>query len=144
MSHLKNQDVQLFVYFTWKTRNESPLLGDEEVRQAAHQAIQTRIRVQLCHVLAICSTPWEIHLIARFPASMPIKSIMSCARQAAQEAIARHQEILNGCPRELYSPWEPDFKASTLSAAEASQPQAYLQQKIGNFHLAVPENVDSP
>jgi REP element-mobilizing transposase RayT len=142
MPNLESQDVQLFVYFTWKTRNDSPLLGDEQIRQAAYSAIQTRLRSQLCRVLAICSTPCQIHLIARFPASMSIKTIVSVSREAAEQAIFRQQEILSGCPREVYSLWARDFIAHTVSAAEAAQPQTYLQQQIGNFHLALPESVE--
>jgi REP element-mobilizing transposase RayT len=142
MSHMESHDVQLFVYFTWETRNDSPLLGDEQIRQVAHSAIQTRIRSQLCRVLAIASTPCQIHLIARFPASMPIKDIVSIAREAAQEAIFRYQTLFEGNSPELRSLWERKFIAHTLSATEASQPQAYLQQQIGNFHLATPESVD--
>ena len=142
MSQMESHDVQLFVYFTWETRSGSPLLGDEQIRQAAHQAIQTRIRSQLCRVLAIASTPCQIHLIARFPASLPIKDIVSIAREAAQEAIFRHQIMFEGDSLEMRFLWERKFTAHTLSAAEAAQAQTYLQQQIGNFHLAVPESAD--
>lgn len=139
MAYLENQDVQLFVYFTWKTRAARPLFDDEQIRQAAHQAIQARIRSQFCRVLAIHSTPCQTHLIASFPASLAIKFIVSISRDAAEEAIFRGMEMLTGTSRELQSPWEREFTAHTMSAAEATQAQAYLQQRLGSFHLASPK-----
>ncbi len=141
MFHSNSQDVQLYIYFTWKTRDDRPILSDDQIRQASYQAIQTRIRSQLCQVLAIASTPCQIHLIARFSASMPIKSLVSIAREAAEEAISRHHEMLNGCPLDSRSPWEREFTAHTVNAAEAAHAHTYIQQRMGNFHLALPESV---
>jgi len=130
MSHLQCTDAQLFVHLTWGTQDDRPLLGDDESRQAAYLAIKARTRSQLCRVLAIGGTPCQVHMVISFPPSLPIHTLLRIAREAAQEAITRQQEMMSGNFRELPCYWGPGYTAHTLSAAEAAQAKTYLQQRL--------------
>jgi len=130
MSHLQCTDARLFVHLTWGTRDARPILGDDESRQAAYLAIKARTRSQFCNVLAIDSTPCQVHLVASFPASLPINVLLRIAREAAQEALVRLQETMSGNLREMACYWEPGYTAHTLNAAEAAEAKAYLRQRL--------------
>lgn len=132
MSHLQCKDAQLFVYLAWGTRDSRPLLGDDQLRQAAFFAIKARTRSQLCRVLAIGGTSCQVHMVVSFPASLPINALLRVAREAAQEAMIRQQETMSGNFQELPCYWEPDYTAHTLNAGEAAQAQTYLSQQVAS------------
>lgn len=130
MSYPESKDAQLFVYLTWETRDDCPVFHDDQLRQAAYLAIKARTRTQLCHVLALGGTPCQIHMIAQFPASLPVNALLRMSREAAQEAITRHQEMLNGSPKDTRSLWGREYTAHTLNALDVAQAQTYLRQQI--------------
>ncbi len=130
MLHRESQDTQLFVYLQWRTQGDKPVLHNDQLRQAAYLAITTRTRSQLCHIVAIDGTASEIRMIVRFPASFPISTVLKVSREAAQEAILRHEEIVNGCSRGTVSLWDRAYTAQTLSAGEAAEANVYLRQRI--------------
>ncbi len=130
MSHRESQDAQLFVYLQWRTRGDKPVLHNDQLRQAAYLAITARTRLQLCHIVAIDGTPCQIGMIVQFPASFPISNVLKVSREAAQEAILRHEEMVNGCSRETASLWDRAYTAQTVSADEAAEANVYLRQRI--------------
>jgi len=130
MLHLQAKDMQLFVHLTWKTQGSRPLLGNDQLRQVASQAVTTRIRAHLCQVLAISSTACQMDLVASFPASLPIAILLRISEEAAQEALVRLQQMMSGNSRELSGYWGPDYTAHTLNAAEAAQAKTYLRQHL--------------
>ena len=112
MSHLQCTDAQLFVHLTWKTLDSRPLLGDDQLQQAAFCAIKARTRSQLCQVLAIGGTPCQVHMVVSFSPSLPLNILCRIAREAAQEAVVRQQEMTSGNFRELPCCWGPDYTAA--------------------------------
>lgn len=130
MSHRESQDTQLFVYLQWGTRDGKPVLHNDQLRQAAYLAITTRTRSQLCHIVAIDGTASQIGMIVQFPASFPISTVLKVSREAAQEAVLRHEEMVNGCSRETASLWDRAYIAQTLSAGEAADANVYLRQQF--------------
>ena len=130
MRHPQATDPRLFVHLTWKTHDDCPLLGNDQLQQAAFFAIRAKTRFQLCQVLAIGGTSCQVHLIASFPASLSVHDLLRIARDAAQEAITRQQEAVNGNWQAPRAFWQRDFTAHTLSAGEAAQAQAYLSQQV--------------
>lgn len=130
MLHVQATDPQLFVHLTWKTLDSRPLLGDDQLRQAAFCAIKARTRSQLCRVLAIGGTPCQVHMVVSFSASLPINTLLRIACEAAQEAITRQQEVVNGNWQEPTGFWQRDYTAHTLNAAEAAEADAYLRQRL--------------
>ncbi len=129
MSHLRSTNAQLFAHLTWGTQDDRPLLGDDQLRQAAFLAIKARTRSQLCQVLAIGGTPCQVHMVVSFSPSLPLNTLCRIAREAAQEALVRQQEIA-GSVREPSCCWGPDYTAHTLSAAEAAEANSYLRQRL--------------
>ena len=127
MRHLQATDMQLFVHLTWRTQNSRPLLGNDQLRQAAFLAVKARTRSHFCQVLAISATPCQMDMVASFPASLPITSLLRIAHEAAQEALVRLQRTMPGNFLELPHYWEPGYTAHTLNAAEAAQAKAYLK-----------------
>ena len=130
MSHRESQDTQLFVYLQWRTRDDKPVLHNDQLRQAAFLAITARTRSQLCHIVAIDGTSCQIGMIVRFPASFPISTVLKVSREAAQEAVLRHEEMMNGCSRETTSLWDRAYTAQTVSACDAAEAHLYLRQRI--------------
>lgn len=130
MLHRESQDTQLFVYLQWGTRDGKPVLHNDQLRQAAYLAIAARTRSQLCHIVAISGTSRQIGMIVRFPASFPISNVLKVSREAAQEAVLRHEEITSGCPRETASLWDRAYTAQTVSACDAAEANRYLRQRI--------------
>lgn len=129
MSHLQSRDAALYVYLAWGTRGDLPVLGCEELRQAAYLAITTRTRSQFCHVLAIGGTAGRIHLIAQFPPSMSISVFARIAQDAGGSAIARQSEAFQGRLISRDHLWEHGYLTHTLRPSEAAEPEAYLRQE---------------
>ncbi len=135
MSHLQTSDTQLFVHLSWGTHNHCPILNNDQLRQVAYHAIMARTRSQLCQVLAIGGTSSQIHMIVRFPASLPIISLLRVAREAAKEAITRQQETLDGNWQEPTCFWDHEYTAHTLNDAEAAQAKTSLSRRIAEASL---------
>jgi REP element-mobilizing transposase RayT len=130
MSYLQCKDSALFVYLAWGTRPGQSALACDEIRQAAYLAIITRIRSQFCHVLAIGGTTEQIHLIARFPASLSVSTVVRMAQEAGGRAIAHQAQTFQGrliAPEKL---WETICITRTLPPVDAAEARAYLRQQI--------------
>ena len=134
MSHLQSRDAALFVYLAWGTRDSLPVLGCDQVRQAVYLAIKTRTRSQLCHVLAIDGTADRIHLIVRFPPSIPISIVARMAREAGSAATAHQSKILYGHPILQARLWERNYTSHTLRQMDAAEAPAYLRRQIAAGH----------
>lgn len=120
----------LFVFFSCRTRGGEPLLTDDEIQQAAYQAIGTRTRLLLCRLLAIESTETRIFMVFRFPASLSISDLARGIMQAAEEAISRLQQILHARPQTGQPFWEREYVLETMSAQESTQPVNYLRRRV--------------
>ncbi len=131
MPHPRDEDMQLFVYLFWKTQAGLPLLGSDEVQQAAHLAIAHRARTQFGHLLAIGSTPSEVHMVVRFPASLSVSVIARTSRVSAQQAITRLLDVY-GQPAATASVWESAYTAHTLNREDADRAAAYLRARIAD------------
>jgi len=134
-SHAVPTGAELFVYVSWQTRGHKPLLADDQIQQAAYQAIGTRARLQLCRLLAIAGTETRIHTVFRFPASLPVSQLARISMEAAEEAISRLHGIIHARPRTLYSVWERDYVIKTLSTADISQAGDFLQRQLQEAEL---------
>ena len=141
MSHLQSKDAALFVYLAWGTRNGRPVLCCDEVRQAAYLAITTRTRSQFCHVLAIGGTAGRIHLIVRFPPSLPISAVARMAQEAGGEAIAQQSQTFYGRPIFREQLWESDYTTHTLHQIDPVEAQAYLRRQIAAEEMSRPQNL---
>ncbi len=130
MSHLQSKDSALFVYLAWGTRQGQTPLACDEIRQAAYLAIITRIRSQFCHVLAIDGTTEEIHLIARFPASLPVSVVTRMAQEASGKAIAHQSQTFQGRFIAREKLWENGCTTRTLPPVDVAEARAYLRQQI--------------
>ena len=125
----------LFVFFSCRTRGGEPLLSDDEIQQAAYQAIGTRTRLLLCRLLAIESTETRIFMVFRFPASLSISDLARGSMQAAEEAISRLQQILYARPQSGQPFWEREYILETMSTQESAQPVNYLRQRVEAIKL---------
>jgi len=130
MLHLQAADTQLFVHLTWGTQGGRPLLGNDQLRQAAILAVRNRIRSHFCQVLAICATDCQVDMVASFPASLPVTSLLRMAHDSAQEALVRLQETMSGNFQDLPRYWGSGYTAHTMSAAEAAQAETYLRRRL--------------
>ena len=120
----------LFVYFSCQTRGREPLLLDDEIQQAAYQAVGTRTRFLLCRLLAIESSQTRLFVVFRFPASLSISDLAKGSMQAAEEAISKLQQILYARPRTGQPFWEREYILETMNTQESTQPGKYLQQRV--------------
>ncbi len=132
MLHLQATDPQLFVHLTWKTKDNRPLLGNDQLRQAAYLAVTARTRALFCRVLAIGGTTCQINMVASFPASLPITSLLRISHEAAQDALEGLQGTMSGDVPDIPCYWAPEYTAHTLNAAEAAEAKAYLRQRLGD------------
>ncbi|MGI4788386.1 MAG: transposase [Janthinobacterium lividum] len=130
LPYLQSKDAALFVYLAWGTRDGLPVLGDDQVRQAAYLAITMRTRSQLCQVLAIDGTPGRIHLIVRFPPSLAVSLVARMAQEAGGAAIAHQSELFHGRPVFQEMLWERDYTSRTLQQTDAAEAPAYLRRQI--------------
>ena len=138
MSYLQCKEPALFVYLAWGTRHGQPVLSSDEVRQAAYLAIMTRTRSQLCRILAIDGTTEEIHLVAQFPPSLSVSTVVRIAQQAGGEAIAHQSQVLQGRPVSCETLWRTDYTTHTLTQIDAAEAQAYLCRQIATAGPAQP------
>lgn len=120
----------LFVYFSCQTHGREPLLTNDEIQQAAYQAIGTRTRLLLCRLLAIQSSQTRLFVVFRFPASLSISDLVKGSMQAAEEAISKLQQILYARPRTGQPFWEREYILETMNTQESTQPGKYLQQRV--------------
>jgi len=120
----------LFVYFSCQTRGREPLLTDDEIQQAAYQAIGTRTRLLLCRLLAIESSQTRLFVVFRFPASLSISDLAKGSMQAAEEAISKLQQMLHARPRTGQPFWEREYILETMNTQESTQPGKYLRQRV--------------
>jgi len=127
MLHLQAADTQLFVHLTWGTQGGRPLLGNDQLRQVATLAVTKRLRSHSCEALAISATDRRMDMVASFPASLPITSLLRIAHDSSEEAMVRVQEMMTGTSQGLPRYWGSDYTAHTMSAAEAAQAGAYLK-----------------
>ena len=130
MLHLQAADAQLFVHLTWGTQGGRPLLGNDQLRQAATLAVTKRIRSHFCQVLAISATDRQMDMVASFPASLPVTSLLRMAHDSSQEALVRVYEMMTGDAQGLPRYWGSDYTAHTMSAAEAAQAETYLRRRL--------------
>lgn len=130
MLPFQGKETELFVYLSWNTHAGYPFLASEQARQAALQAIATGTRLRFCRLLAIESTPYRIHLVCRFPASLSISHLIGITQTTCADAVARFWEIMEpgrSLPRRL---WEPTCTARTLHAMTETEAKAYLHQQM--------------
>ncbi len=132
MSHLRN-NMDLFVYISWKTHEGKPLLADDQIRQAALLAITNRTRTQFCHVLAINATCNQVHVVFRFPASLAVSHIACMAKNAAYQSVSQISDTLCTLRPDSAFLWERQFTSHTLNACEAAEAQTYLQRQISEL-----------
>jgi len=135
MPHPHDEDAQLFVYLSWKTQAELPLLDTDEVQQAAHLAIASRTRTHFGRLLAIGSTPSQVHMVVRFPASLSVSVIARTSRVSAQEAITQFLGVC-GQPAATAPLWDSAYIARTVSREDADQATAYLRARIADAKAA--------
>lgn len=126
MRHASNS-AALFVCLTIRTHNNKDVLCDDQLRQAAYQAIIVRTRFQRCPVLAIGGTPRRIDLVMQYTPSLPVTALVQICREAASEAITRQSAMLHGCQTDPAKFWQRSFAAHSLSADQAQQAEAYLE-----------------
>lgn len=129
MLHLQAADTQLFVHLTWGTQGGRPLLGNDLLRQTATLAVTKRIRAHFCKVLAIRATDRRMDMVASFPASLAVASLLRMAHDSSQEALVQLQEMMTGGSQSLPRYWGSDYTAHTMSAAEAAEAGTYLIQR---------------
>ncbi len=130
MSPLHSKNAELFVYLSWNTHARYPLLDSDQARQAAFQAIDAGARFKFCRLLAIESTPYCVHLVCRFPASLSISHLTGITQTACAEAVCRLWEAIEPgrcLPRRL---WEPTCTARTLGPMTELEARAYLHRQM--------------
>ena len=130
MSPLQSKNAELFVYLSWNTHAEYPLLHSDEARQAAFQAVETRARLRLCRLLAIEATPCRVHLVCRFPASLSVSHLVGIVQMACAESVCRLWEAIEpgrSLPRRL---WEPACTARTLDPMTEMEARAFVWRKM--------------
>ena len=108
------------------------MLADDQIQQAAYQAISTRTRLQFCRLLAIAATSTQIHAVFRFPASLQVSHLARISMQAADEAIARLHGIVHAKARASHTVWERDYILKTLNREDISQPGNFLLRQMQN------------
>ena len=129
-SPLHSKDAALFAYAAWGTRDGQAVLDCDQTRQAAYLAITIRLRSRFCHVMSVGGTASQIHLIARFPASLPISDIIRMGQAAAEEAIVRVQETFEDRPLRTRTLWETQYTTHTLGVTDARDAHSYLRRQI--------------
>lgn len=127
MLHLQAADTQLYVHLTWGTQGGHPLLCNDLLRQTATLAVTKRIRAHFCQVLAIRATDRRMDMVASFPASLAVASLLRMAHDSSQEALVQLQEMMTGGSQSLPRYWGSNYTAHTMSAAEAAEAGAYLK-----------------
>ncbi len=130
MPHLQSQDAALYVYLAWDTRGGLPVLGCEELRQAAYHAITTRARSRFCRVLAIGGTAGRIQLIAQLHPSLSVSDVARMAQEAGALAISHQAQTFQGRPISRDHLWERGYLTHTLHQSDAADPEVYLEQQI--------------
>ena len=127
MLHLQAADAQLYVHLSWGTQGDRSLLVSDQHRQVATLAVTKCVRSHSCEALAISATDRRMDMVARFPASLPITSLLRIVHDSSQEALGRFHEMMTGGFQCLPRYWGSGYEAHTLSAAEAAQAGAYLK-----------------
>lgn len=130
MFSLQGKETELFVYLSWNTHARFPFLASDQARQAALQAIAAGARLRFCRLLAIGATPYCIHLVCRFPASLSVSHLVGVVQTACASAVCRLWETIEpdqSLPRRL---WEPNCTARTLPAMTETEADAYLRQQM--------------
>ena len=120
----------MFVYLSWNTHAKLPFLDSDQARQAALQAIAAGARLRFCRLLAISATPYCIHLVCRFPASLSVSHLIGIVQMACGSAICRLWEAIEPgrcLPRRL---WEPTCTARTLGPMTEAEAKVYLRQQV--------------
>ena len=130
ISNPQSKDSALFMYLAWGTRQGYPALACDEVRQAVYLAIIIRARAQFCHVLAIGGTTERIHLIAQFPPSLSVSTVVRLAQEAGGLAISRQAETFQGHAVSRDHLWENGYLTHTLRKTDAAEAEIYLKKQI--------------
>lgn len=130
MSPLQSKNAELFVYLSWNTHAGYSLFDSDQTRQAAFQAIEAGTRLRFCRLLAIESTPCQVHLVCRFPASLSVSHLAGITQAACASAVARLWEAIEPSrhlPRRL---WEPACTARTLDPMTDMEARAFVWRKM--------------
>lgn len=132
MSKTQISNADLFAHVSWKTPARKPMLACDQLRQAAYEAVITRTRTHLCRVLAIGGTDTQVHLVVRFPASLPISEIARISMQASADAMSQLFVTIHARRLDMESIWDKSFTAQTLGPNESADAQTFLQKEIEN------------
>lgn len=141
MSYSPGKDSALFVYLAWGTRKGDPALSSDDIRQAAYQAITTRTRTQLCHILAIGGTAGRVHLVVKFPPSLSVSDVARIAQEAGGAAIAHQSETFHGRFVRREQLWESGYTVHTMGQIDAAEAQDYLIRQMTQDHAPLFKNL---
>ena len=67
--------TQLYLHLVWATWDRLPLVRPE-IRNAIYGCIQDQLRKHRCEVIAIGGMPDHVHVLTRFPTTVPIATIV--------------------------------------------------------------------
>ena len=129
MFHSGNSN-DLFVHVSWKTRTGEPTFACDELRQTAFTAIRTLTRGFLCHVLAMGGSQNQVGVVFQVPASMPVSQVARMSMRESDQAITRFRTLYRAEELTARNFWASDFTTRSLSAAEASEAEAYLRGQM--------------
>ena len=123
----------LFVHVSWKTRAGEPTFTCDELRQTAFTAIRTLTRGYLCHVLAMNGTNNQVGIVFQVPASLPVSQVARMSMKGSDQAITRFRVVFQSEEAPVRNFWAADFTTRSLSAAEASEAEAYLRGQMASW-----------
>jgi len=114
--------TQLYLHIVWATWDRLPLITPE-IERSIYACIRSKCAEHNCHVLALGGTSDHVHLLVRFPATIPVADLVKEIKGASSHLVT-HQIAVG----EFFK-WQGDYGAFTVSKGLVPEVKAYIERQ---------------
>ncbi len=119
---MRNVFTQLYLHCVWATWDRMPLVVSE-VERAVYAAVLTKCAELRCEALAVGGMPDHVHLLARFPTTLAIATLVKEVKGASSHLVTH--EI---APHAFFK-WQGAYGAFTVSKEAVPEVKTYIRQQ---------------
>ena len=111
--------TQLYLHLVWATWDRLPLIRPE-IRQPIYGCIQDQLRKHRCEVIAIGGIEDHVHVLTRFPTTVPVATIVKHAKGASSHLMTQTVD------RGSFFKWQGYYGAFTIAKNQEPRVRDYI------------------